>query len=95
MANGLSAETASGYGDSDTRKRKFRELLNFFPVIGEDEGGEMIDNVSSRLTSFLFSNADKEATNLEERLTKKNKKKAEIHIRKAINEEIGSISSAK
>lgn len=223
MANGLSAETASGYGDSDTRKRKIRELLNFFPVIGEDEGGEMMeldaeqimliprkirskevvrsgfmsnflfanitsifhcsssiidiinqlpsatapqngdvaaqdthelsenidqegnvqpnanrvaelqtnlfgekiygeaqeemdnfiadsiskyskakkaqgksgeeeimDDFSSRITSVLFSYADKEATNLEEGLTKQNKKKAEIHIRKAINEEIGS-----
>ena len=88
MANGLSAETASGYGNSDTRKRQIRELLNFFPVIGEDEGGEMMDNVSSRITSVLFSYADKEATNLEEGLTKQNKKKAEIHIRKAINEEI-------
>lgn len=41
MANGLSADTASGYGDTDTRKRHIRELLNFFPVIGEDENGEM------------------------------------------------------
>ena len=49
---------------------------------------EMIDNVNSRITSVLFSYADKEATNLEEGLTKQNKKKAEIHIRKAINEEI-------
>lgn len=42
MANGLSADTASGGGDSDTRKQHIRELLNFFPVIGEDEEGEMI-----------------------------------------------------
>lgn len=42
MANGLSADTASGNGDSDTRKRHIRELLNFFPVIGEDEDGEMM-----------------------------------------------------
>lgn len=41
MANGLSTDTASGGGDNDTRKRKIRELLNFFPVIGEDEDGEM------------------------------------------------------
>lgn len=41
MANGLSSETASNRGDSDTRKRHIRELLNFFPVIGEDENGEM------------------------------------------------------
>lgn len=49
---------------------------------------EMIDNVNSRLTSVLLSYADKEATILEEGLTKQNKKKTEIHIRKAINEEI-------
>lgn len=42
MANGLSADTASGNGDSDTRKKHIRELLNFFPVIGEDEDGEML-----------------------------------------------------
>ena len=41
MANGLSTDTASGGGDNDTRKGKIRELLNFFPVIGEDEDGEM------------------------------------------------------
>ena len=43
MANGLSADTASGGGDADTRKQHVRELLNFFPVIGEDEDGEMIE----------------------------------------------------
>ena len=42
MANGLSAETASGAGDSDMRKQHIKELLNFFPVIGEDEAGEMM-----------------------------------------------------
>ena len=41
MANGLSVDTASGGGDVDTRKAHIRELLNFFPVIGEDEQGEM------------------------------------------------------
>lgn len=41
MANRLTAETASGGGDIDTRKAHIRELLNFFPVIGEDEQGEM------------------------------------------------------
>lgn len=42
MANGLSADTAAGGGDTDTRKRHIRELLNFFPVIGEDDNGEMM-----------------------------------------------------
>ena len=43
MANGLSADTASGGGDADMRKQHVRELLNFFPVIGEDEDGEMME----------------------------------------------------
>ena len=42
FANDLSSDTASGRGDMDTRKQHVRELLNFFPVIGEDEQGEMI-----------------------------------------------------
>lgn len=42
MANGLTADTAAGGGDTDARKRHIRELLNFFPVIGEDENGEMM-----------------------------------------------------
>ena len=42
FANDLSAHTVNGRGDVETRKRNIRELLNFFPVIGEDENGEMI-----------------------------------------------------
>lgn len=42
FANDLSAETSDGRGDITTRKENVRELLNFFPVIGEDEAGEMI-----------------------------------------------------
>lgn len=42
FANDLSINTTSGQGDSDTRKQNVRELLNFFPVYGEDENGEMI-----------------------------------------------------
>lgn len=43
FANDLSSGTSGGKGDSDTRKQNVRELLNFFPVIGEDENGEMIE----------------------------------------------------
>lgn len=42
FANGLSADTTARKGDGDTRKRHVRELLNFFPVYGEDDDGEMI-----------------------------------------------------
>lgn len=42
FANDLSSETSRGKGDSDRRKSQIRELLNFFPVYGEDDNGEMI-----------------------------------------------------
>ena len=42
FANDLSTSTSNGKGDMDERKRNIRELLNFFPVYGEDDDGEMI-----------------------------------------------------
>lgn len=41
FANDLSSKTSSGKGDINTRKENIRELLNFFPVYGEDEDGKM------------------------------------------------------
>lgn len=43
FANDLSSDTSAGRGDMETRKEHIRELLNFFPVIGEDENGELIE----------------------------------------------------
>jgi len=43
FANDLSEKTVAGRGDVETRKNNIRELLNFFPVIGEDENGELIE----------------------------------------------------
>lgn len=43
FANDLSTDTSSGRGDVETRKKHIKELLNFFPVIGEDENGELIE----------------------------------------------------
>ncbi len=43
FANDLSANTAVGRGDVESRKSNINELLNFFPVIGEDEQGELIE----------------------------------------------------
>lgn len=43
FANDLSSDTSAGCGDMETRKEHIRELLNFFPVIGEDENGELIE----------------------------------------------------
>ncbi len=43
FANDLYSDTASGKGDIETRKKNIKELLNFFPVIGEDEDGELVE----------------------------------------------------
>ena len=43
FANDLSADTSAGRGDLETRKEHIKELLNFFPVIGEDENGKLIE----------------------------------------------------
>lgn len=52
FANDLNSKTADGRGDADTRKENIRELLNFFPVIGEDEGGEMIELDAEKVMSI-------------------------------------------
>lgn len=52
FANDLSADTSGGKGDSDRRKENVRELLNFFPVIGEDEQGEMIELDAEKVLSI-------------------------------------------
>ena len=43
FANNLNAETVSGRGTSEERKENIRRLLNFFPVLGEDDEGRMIE----------------------------------------------------
>lgn len=52
FANDLNSKTADGRGDADERKDNIRELLNFFPVIGEDEGGEMIELDAEKVMSI-------------------------------------------
>ena len=52
FANDLTQDTAAGHGDMDTRKAHIRELLNFFPVIGEDEEGEMIELDAEKVLSI-------------------------------------------
>ena len=52
FANDLSEDTSDGRGDSSTRKEHIRELLNFFPVIGEDERGEMVELDAERVLSI-------------------------------------------
>ena len=43
FANDLIPETSGDKGDFDSRKQHVRELLNFFPVYGEDADGSMIE----------------------------------------------------
>lgn len=52
FANDLSSNTSGGKGDVDTREDHVRELLNFFPVIGEDEDGEMIELDAAKVLSI-------------------------------------------
>lgn len=43
FANNLSSKTANGGGTSEDRKDNIRTLLNFFPVIAEDNEGKMVE----------------------------------------------------
>lgn len=43
FANNLISKTAGGSGTTDDREANIRKLLNFFPVIAEDRGGEMVE----------------------------------------------------
>lgn len=52
FANDLSSSTSGGKGSSDDRKQNVRELLNFFPVIGEDEKGEMVELDAEKVLSI-------------------------------------------
>ncbi len=52
FANDLYSDTASGGGTLDDRKRRIRTLLNFFPVLGEDENGEMVELDAERVLSI-------------------------------------------
>ena len=52
FANDLYSDTAAGGGTLDDRKRRIRTLLNFFPVLGEDDNGEMIELDAERVLSL-------------------------------------------
>lgn len=52
FANNLKISTAGGHGSGENRKENIRELLNFFPVIGEDEDGKMISLDATQVLSI-------------------------------------------
>lgn len=43
FANNLSLKTSNGNGTTDERENNIKELLNFFPVIAEDNEGKMVE----------------------------------------------------
>lgn len=52
FANDLSTDTSDGRGGSDAHKNNVRTLLNFFPVIGEDDEGKMIELDAEKVLSI-------------------------------------------
>ena len=52
FANNLSPATANGKGTGDDRKANIRELLNFFPVLGEDAEGRMVELDAAQVLSI-------------------------------------------
>lgn len=52
FANNLSKRTVDGRGTSDERKDNIKRLLNFFPVIGEDDEGKMVELDAAQVLSI-------------------------------------------
>lgn len=52
FANDLSKDTMDGHGTKDDRAKNIRRLLNFFPVIGEDGQGSMVELNAAQVLSI-------------------------------------------
>ena len=52
FANNLLEKTASGRGTAEEHEANIRQLLNFFPVIGEDEDGKMVELDAKQVMSI-------------------------------------------
>lgn len=52
FANNLSPDTVDGRGTTEERKKNIRRLLNFFPVIGEDSEGKMVELDAAKVLSI-------------------------------------------
>lgn len=52
FANDLCSDTAAGRGDIEQREKNIKRLLNFFPVLAEDEEGEMIELDAAKVLSI-------------------------------------------
>lgn len=52
FANNLSPNTSGNKGTGEDRKENIRKLLNFFPVIGEDDEGKMVELDAAKVLSI-------------------------------------------
>lgn len=52
FANNLSPNTAAGHGTTEERRENIKRLLNFFPVLGEDEQGTMVELDAAQVLSI-------------------------------------------
>lgn len=52
FANNLSKKTADGRGTSYDRQENIKRLLNFFPVLGEDDEGKMVELDAAQVLSI-------------------------------------------
>lgn len=52
FANNLSPDTAGNRGTGDDRKENIQRLLNFFPVLGEDDEGCMVELNATQVLSI-------------------------------------------
>ena len=75
FANNLNPNTAQGGGTAEERKDNIKELLNFFPVIGEDEQGELVE-LDAEKSITITTNDDMKLKNivdiLQSKLVKRN-----------------------
>lgn len=52
FANNLSPDMVAGKGTSEARSKNIKRLLNFFPVLGEDEEGKMVELDATQVLSI-------------------------------------------
>lgn len=90
MANGLSADTASGGGDADLIAHSIEKYSEKKEKQGKSAEEQLIDYVSSQLTSSLLSYANEHSETTADLLTKRNQNAASVRIKKEVNEQFGA-----
>ena len=90
MANGLSADTASGGGDADLIAQSIEKYSDKKEKQGKSAEEQLIDHVSSQLTSSLLSYANEHSETTADLLTKRNQNAASVRIKKEVNEQFGA-----